>query len=273
MIGQERTKVFANRLKRSDFSLLGGVSNFLKQELHRPQWGQPVDANPFRPVNRPVFQTALASEENCFEAPPEPEPVIQTQYEHQHQRHDYAPHVIDAVIDDVPLAVRMLAMDWQRRQQKLVAQINAQQPAGCHVIALNIIPAELFAGELGRFLMMACDFYAQCFANTLLLPALSTGAKVLNLPQHPLVAADVQKSEARARLVQLRTRVANEHHRVASAIERGDVSALFKRNTNRPDYKKELGEICKSIAINTIGLSAFVTHESRFHDALREPQT
>jgi hypothetical protein len=46
---------------------------------------------------------------------------------------------------------------------------------------------------------------------------------------------------------------------------------LFKRTTHRPDYKKELGEICKSIAINTIGLSAFVTHESLFHDALRAP--
>jgi hypothetical protein len=80
----------------------------------------------------------------------------------------------------------------------------------------------------------------------------------------------VQTSESQARILQLRTRVANEHNRVAAALARGDVELLFKKNNNRPDYKQELASICRSIAINSLGLSAFVTHESRFGSELRD---
>jgi hypothetical protein len=256
--------VFANRLNNSENPLQRGFSELFKSDVFRRLRQENSPQYAFRRVAKPVFVTPVyPDEQQAYSAPPQPAPPSQQQYHSTPTPPSAAPPV-----DDVPLANRIKAMEWQRRQQNAVAQVNASLPSDCHVAAHTILPAELFNGEIGRFLMIACDFYSHGLANTLLLPSMPAGALHFKLPQHPNATSEAQKSEARARVIQLRTRVANEHNRIAAALERGDVELLFKPNSNRPDYKQELASICKSIAINALGLSAFVTHESRFSDAL-----
>lgn len=254
--------MFANRLNRGEKALQRGFSELFKSDVLK-RLGREAPAHyAFRHVAKPVFSTvAAATIPSTVQAPTPALPAPPQQHVIQ------LPPAVPQV-EDVPLANRITAMEWQRRLQHAVAQVNASLPSDHHVKAHTILPVELFSGDTGRFLMIACDFYSYAFANTLLLPAMPAGATHFRLPQHPGVTSEEQKSDARARVVQLRTRMANEHHRVAAALERGDVDLLFKPNLNRPNYKQELAGICKSIAINALGLSAFVTHESRFSDAL-----
>lgn len=255
----------ASRLNSIEKSATRVLSGFLRHNLSKLQHHDP-NPHAFRPLGRPVFQTAPVFAE-------QPEPQLEFVPVYQEPKPQLPVHVKPVAVpafEDIPLPTRMVAMEWQRRQQRLVAQINASLPSDRQVTAYNIVPADLFLGDVGRFLMMACDFYSHCFANTLILPMTPSGAAHFGLPQYTLVTPDVQLADARARIIQLRTRVANEHGRVAAALARGDVSLLFRPNSNRPDYKQELVSICRSIAINTVGLSAFVSHESRFYNELRD---
>lgn len=262
--------MFANRIHRAEKSLQRGFSELFKSEVLRKFGKEASPQYAFRQLEKPVFLSVVAPEQHLphqAERPPVTtslQPPVSARPQQQLDQHiSAAPQ-----LDDIPLANRIIAMDWQRRLQHAVAQVNASLPSDLHVKPHGILPLELFNGDIGRFLMIACDFYGHAFANTVLLPATTAGAAHFRLPQHPGVTTEEQKSQARARVLQLRTRMANEHNRVAAALERGDVDLLFKPNTNRPNYKQELAGICKSIAINALGLSAFVTHESRFSEAL-----
>jgi hypothetical protein len=254
--------VFASRLNRGEKALQRGFSELFKSDVLK-NFGREAPAQyAFRRLAKPVFLTVASSNTVAIDQPPSQIGAAPPQQSAK------PPKQAASAVDDVPLANRITAMEWQRRLQHAVAQVNATLPSDHHVKAHTILPVELFSGDTGRFLMIACDFYGYAFANTLLLPTMPVGAMHFRLPQHPGVTSEEQISDARARVVQLRTRMANEHHRVAAALERGDVDLLFKPNHHRPNYKQELAGICKSIAINALGLSAFVTHESRFSDAL-----
>jgi hypothetical protein len=263
--------VRASRLNSVEKFAARGLSGFIRQNLpkfpglHQDDADQPA----FRPLGRPVFQSVPA-----FAAQPElPVGFAPCYQEPQAQNLPQFPvkeqSTAVAVPGDIPLPNRMVAMEWLRRQQRMVAQVNASLSSDCQVAAYSIVPPELFEGEVGRFLMMAFEFYPHSFANTMFLPTSPSGAAHFGLPQHPQMTPDVQRSDARSRVTQLRTRVANEHGRVAAALARGDVSLLFKPNSNRPDYKQELAAICRSVAINTFGLAAYMKHESRFNKELR----
>lgn len=258
--------MFASRLNRVEKSLQSGFSDLFKTEVLRNFGKEVAPQYAFRRLAKPVFLAPVAVAETV--ALPKPIPTSSPTALSAPPKSVPQPPQVVSPVDDVPLANRVIAMEWQRRLQHTVAQVNASLPAEHHVMAQTILPAELFSGETGRFLMIACDFYCSSFANTLLLPAMLAGAAHHKLPQHPRGTSDEQKSGARVKVLQLRTRMANEHKRVAAALERGDVDLLFKPNGSRPHYKQELAGICKSIAINALGLSGFVTHESRFNDAL-----
>jgi hypothetical protein len=254
--------VFAYRINRAEKSLQRGLSELFKSDV-LGRFGKAAPQQfAFRPLAQPVFLSAVRSDnpaahlvENTAAAVPFQNAVSQqTPVAHP--------------ADDIPLANRIIGMDWQRRLQHAVAQVNASLPSDLHVKPHSILPLELFGGDIGRFLMIACDFYGHAFANTVLLPATLAGSAHFMLPLHPGATSEEQQSLARARVLQLRTRMANEHKRVAAALERGDVDLLFKQNSSRPNCKQELADICKSIAINALGLSAFMTHESRFSGAL-----
>jgi hypothetical protein len=268
--------VFASKLRKTVHQTQRGLAASLRLRLSS-QAENAYQDYAFRPTHSPVFQSPpqpepapYFSERHYVPPAPAPEPIYQrTAANFVAAPVVAAPAPVD--VDDLPLANRMLAMSWQRRRQQLVVEINKSLPATSQVSAFSILPAAMFVGDVGRFLMLACDFYSHSFSNTLLLPLLPAGASVLNLPLLPNVTTDIQLSDAKLRVVQLRTRVANEHNRVAAAISRGDMSALFNQGNKAHDYKRELVSICRSVAINTIGLSGYVSHESHFNDILRKP--
>jgi hypothetical protein len=266
--------VFARQFNSRKQDLPEKVVRFFRKNILGEKSASYFPQYEFRPIGRSVFHGAephVHPSDIRVAVAPMPPPVAVVVQKPQPAKSVVVVNPVMA--DDVPLVHRIAAMDWQRYQQRLVTQVNAQQPAGCHVMAFAILPIELFTGEVGRFLMMACDFYSHAPCNTLLLPAMPAGAAQLQLPQHPIVTSYLQQSDAKAKILQLRTRVANEHHRVAVAIERGDVSELFKHNSNRADYKTELAQICKSVAINAFGLSAYGKHESHFGALLKDAKT
>jgi hypothetical protein len=258
--------VLAGRLKRSFVAHDGAVSGFVRQ--HFPMFKAADEPHyAFRPLDAPVFQRTLERPEHpqqeqrapIYHAPPVHEPAPQSETTLQNL----------VTIDDVPLATRLEAMEWQRRQQQFVLQFNAALPVEHQVTAHSILPSEIFGGDLGRFLMLACNFYGHCFSNTLLLPKSSAGAQHFRLPMQSAILPALHVSDAKSRISQLRSRVANEHTRIANAVARGDVSVLFKQKEPRFDYKQELAGICRSMAINALGLSAYVTHESLFSQTLQ----
>lgn len=268
----------AGRLNRIEKFATRGLAVLVGQNLTKFPRVREDDFDPpaFRPVGRPVFQLGLDSAVQT-EQPAKPaqhyqEPVPQPQPQPQPRSPVKQKSVSIAAIEDIPLPNRVLAVEWQRRQQRMVARINASLPSDCQVAAYAIVPPDLFEAEVGRFLMMAFEFYPHCFANTMFLPTSSSGAAHFGLPQHPQETPDMQRFDARSRITQLRTRVANEHGRVAAALARGDVSLLFKPNGNRPDYKQEFAAICRSVVINTFGLAAYMMHESRFNKELRDTE-
>ncbi len=171
---------------------------------------------------------------------------------------------------DWPIGLRLKAMQWQRRQQNLLSKVNALQPSGCHVIAWNILPLETFAGDEGRFLMMACDYYSHCFDNTMFLPAMPAGEAHLKIMRHPLVSSPEHKAAALQQVSLLRERVAQEHNRVLAAIAKGDLTAVYRRKEKQQDYKNELSRISRSIATLILGVSTVRNHDAQFGSVLKE---
>jgi hypothetical protein len=176
--------------------------------------------------------------------------------------------VVKTDLVEVPTATRVKAIDVQRRQQLLVSNLNLQHPKGCHVMAFALLPVDLFQGELGKFLMMACAFHAHGAANTMLLPALMEGSEYFGLPKHPLVAEKGALNDAVAKIKGLRQRVVVEHQRAASAMQSGDLSRMFDRTQRQAEYRQELSSITRSLAIALFGQQAWETHETRFRTTL-----
>jgi hypothetical protein len=165
---------------------------------------------------------------------------------------------------ELPAPVRAKALDYQRRQQMCVSVTNLQLPRGCHAMAWNIVPLEVFQGELGRFLMIACDFHAYSPANTMLLPTMPSGAHYLNLPRHPMTVCDTHLQIAKTQISLLRDRVAGEHRRANLALQNGDVSQIYGRSDSKTIYCKELTAIVQYIARWQFGESAVQSHASQF---------
>jgi hypothetical protein len=179
-----------------------------------------------------------------------------------------APRPVRMETVDIPMAARVKAIDIQRRQQVMVSNLNLQLPRGCHVVAYPILPLEMFQGELGKFLMMACEFYPYGAQNTMLLPAIADGAQHFNLPKIPLVANGQLHADAATQVKSLRQRVLIDHQRAASAVQSGDFTRVFDRPGRQAEYRQELANITRGLAIKLFGHDAWETHEQRFREDL-----
>lgn len=85
---------------------------------------------------------------------------------------------------------RRQASERARYEKELQAQatlINSRLPAGCEVIPWALIPASVWAGANGQFLMNHCGFYPCHPLNNMLLAANEQTARMLDLPIHPRV--------------------------------------------------------------------------------------
>lgn len=175
-----------------------------------------------------------------------------------------APIVASADTSDLPAPVRAKALDWQRRQQSLVTTTNWRLATGCQAVAWSIVPTQLFHGELGRFLILACDFHAYGPENTMLLPTMAAGEQQLGLPRHPLIVSEQHLQSATQYLTALRDRVAVEHRRAQTSLQSGDLSHIYARAESKTKYCKELSSIVKSIADTQLGRGAYDAHSAQF---------
>jgi hypothetical protein len=170
--------------------------------------------------------------------------------------------------DDIPGSIRQKAIDWQCKQHALVSTVNRSQLPGCQIMAWNIIPVDLFHGDVGRFLMMACDFYGHCHANTLLLPVMPSGAQQLGLPRNPMALGSLEKSAIQRRVHFLRERVQREHASASQAISHGDFRQVFGCVERQQRYRSDLMVVVNEIAVQIIGREALVQHDQLFKDFL-----
>jgi hypothetical protein len=165
---------------------------------------------------------------------------------------------------DLPAPVRAKALDWQRRQQSLVTTTNWRLATGCQAVAWSIVPTQLFHGELGRFLILACDFHAYGPENTMLLPTMAAGEQQLGLPRHPLIVSEQHLQSAKQYLMALRGRVAVEHRRAQTSLQSGDLSHIYARAESKAKYCKELSSIVKTIADAQLGRGTHDAHSAQF---------
>ncbi len=171
-------------------------------------------------------------------------------------------------LSELPNAIKLKAVDLQRRLHLLVAHVNRTLPAGCHVLAWSILPKEIFDGELGRFLMIACDFYACGPENTLLLPAMPDGMQYLHLPRHPLTTPETHIADASQRVSTLRQRVMTDHERALKALRNGDPTQMYQSSERRVRYRQELAKTGRDIAETAFGQNIWNDHENRFRKLL-----
>jgi hypothetical protein len=174
------------------------------------------------------------------------------------------PTIVANDTSDLPALVRAKALDWQRRQQSLVTTTNWRLATGCQAVAWSIVPTQLFHGELGRFLILACDFHAYGPENTMLLPTMAAGEQQLGLPRHPLIVSEQHLQNAKQYLTALRDRVAVEHRRAQTSLQSGDFSYIYARAESKAKYCKELSSIVKSIADTQLGRGVFDAHSAQF---------
>jgi hypothetical protein len=165
---------------------------------------------------------------------------------------------------DLPVAVRQKSLDYQQRLQRLVIQINQNLPQGCTVLPWQPVPITVFEGELGKFMIMACDFHAHGPANTILLPALPAGVEYLNLPRHPFMVPERHTAYAKQLVMQLRDQVARDNAEIAKSMSRGDMSRLLSAADKQANYRKQMVAIAMKLAKEAFDLKVYEAHEARF---------
>jgi hypothetical protein len=169
----------------------------------------------------------------------------------------------------VPRHARQRASDLMRRQQALLAHLNSTLPADAQLVAGSIVPHEAFEGELGRFLILACDFHAASPENTLITPATQADADYLRLPLLPSRTPDTALALSLSKLNWLRETVIVEHRRTALALQHGDLSHLLKGNERQVAYRLQLGAIVQDIATQVCGKLPWNAHEQHFRTAIQ----
>jgi hypothetical protein len=163
-----------------------------------------------------------------------------------------------------PKQVRQIAVDLQRRQQVVLGRLNSSLQPQAHLLALGILPPEAFQNDIGRFLMLACNFFACSPENTLVTPATEETADFLGLPFIGAKIPDPLISNTLSKLQWLRESVIVEHRRTSIALQQGDLSQLLKSNERQAAYRQNLTEITRDLAIARCGKSMWEDHERHF---------
>lgn len=169
----------------------------------------------------------------------------------------------------VPRQARQRASDLKRRQHALLSHLNSTLPPNAQLVAGSIVPHEAFEGELGRFLILACDFHAASPENTLITPATQADADYLGLPLLPTKTPDTALSLSLSKLNWLREAVIVEHRRIALALQHGDLSHLLQSNERQLAYRQQLHAIVQDIAAQVCGKLPWNAHEQHFRTTIQ----
>jgi hypothetical protein len=173
-----------------------------------------------------------------------------------------------AMAFNMPKQARSRAAELQRLQNAMLAQLNKSLPAEVRLTSGSILPPEAFQNDLGRFLMLACDFYAASPENTYVTPPTEVAAEFIGLPFVPANMPDVLRSNALSKLQWLREAVAIDHHRTSVALQQGDISQLLKSNDRKLAYRQELESIVQGLAVARCGASTWDAHEWHFRSTI-----
>ncbi len=163
-----------------------------------------------------------------------------------------------------PKQARQKAVELQRRQQALLGRLNSSLPSQTQLLALSILPPEAFQNDIGRFLMLACNFFACSPENTLVTPATAEAAEFLGLPFIEPQIPDQFISNTLSKLQWLRETVIVEHRRTSIALQQGDLSQLLKSNERQLAYRQNLTAIAQDLALARCSKATWEDHERHF---------
>lgn len=163
-----------------------------------------------------------------------------------------------------PKQARQKAVELQRRQQALLGRLNSSLTSQAHLQAVSILPPEAFQNDLGRFLMLACNFFACSPENTVVTPATAEAAEFLGLPFIESQIHGQLISNTLSKLQWLRETVIVEHRRTSIALQQGDLSQLLKSNERQIAYRQNLSAIAQDLAIARCSKATWEDHERHF---------
>jgi hypothetical protein len=163
-----------------------------------------------------------------------------------------------------PKQARQKAVELQRRQQALLGRLNSSLPSQAQLLALSILPPEAFQDDIGRFLMLACNFFACSPENTMVTPATAEAAEFLGLPFIEQQIPDQFISNTLSKLQWLRETVIVEHRRTSIALQQGDLSQLLKSNERQLAYRQNLTSITQDLALARCNKAMWEDHERHF---------
>jgi hypothetical protein len=169
----------------------------------------------------------------------------------------------------MPRHARQKSADLLRLQQAMLAHLSTSLPPEADLVVGSLLPHEAFQNELGRFLMLACDFYGTSPENTYVTPQSREVAKRLGLVFVPNEMPDHLKTQALSKLQWLREAVASDHRRTAAALHQGDISRLLECNDRKLAYREELQTIVHGLAIARCGATAWEAHERHFRATIQ----
>jgi hypothetical protein len=107
---------------------------------------------------------------------------------------------------------------YERELKAHVTLINTRLPTGCEVIPWAQVPASVWSGANGQFLMKDCGFYPCHPLNTMLLPANQHTADALGLPIHPRFEIPAIRENCARLLDELRTASPVEQERLHKVV-------------------------------------------------------
>jgi hypothetical protein len=168
-----------------------------------------------------------------------------------------------------PKQARQKAVELQRRQQALLGRLNSSLPSQARLQALSILPPEAFQNDIGRFLMLACNFFACSPENTVVTPATAEAAEFLGLPFIDPQIPDQLISNTLSKLQWLRETVIVEHRRTSIALQQGDLSQLLKSNERQLAYRQDLTAIVQDMAIARCSKATWEDHERHFRTEIQ----
>jgi hypothetical protein len=168
-----------------------------------------------------------------------------------------------------PKQARQKAVELQCRQQALLGRLNSSLPSEARLQAVSILPPEAFQNDIGRFLMLACNFFACSPENTMVTPATVEAAEYLGLPFMDPHISEQLASHTLSKLQWLRETVSVEHRRTSIALQQGDLSQLLKSNERQLTYRQNLAAIAQDLAIARCSIATWEDHERHFRTEIQ----
>jgi hypothetical protein len=174
-----------------------------------------------------------------------------------------------AIAFGIPTQAKQKAAELQRLQKAMLAHFNKSLPQDAQLSALSLLPAAAFQNDLGRFLMLACEFYMASPENTCLTVSSAEAARHNGLMFMSADMPDGLKSSTLKKLQWLRDSVASDHQRTALSLRNGHINELLKSADRKLAYRQELQSIVQEVAIARCSAKAWSLHEQHFRATLQ----